>query len=130
MTSAHSETTTVVSPDEYTARHDSDNTQPTNSLEKTLSKTHDSRRPDISFPYETTDINRGGLTDEYRAVTEAGFVPADTALRPIPSRLPQTPQALRDPEKAQTIKDVKFVTWKPDDPEDPRNWSNTYRWCE
>ncbi|EMD38027.1 hypothetical protein CERSUDRAFT_113138 [Gelatoporia subvermispora B] len=126
MTSAHSETATVVSPDDYPHRHDSN--QPTNSLEKTLSKTHDANRPDISFPFETTNIAEGGLTNEYRAVTDAGYVSADTALRPVPSRLPQTPQAFRDPEKAQTIKDVKFVTWLKDDPEDPRNWSNLYRW--
>ncbi|PCH37676.1 MFS general substrate transporter [Wolfiporia cocos MD-104 SS10] len=50
------------------------------------------------------------------------------ALRPIPTHVSEIPGALKDPEKAKQLKDVKLVTWLPNDPEDPRNWSNTYRW--
>ena len=102
-------------------------------LTLTRTRTHDSHnetRPDLSFPFGTTDLNRGGFTNEYRAVSESGYMPADLALRPVPSRIYRLPQALSDPEKARELKQMKLVTWKEDDPEDPRNWSNLYRWCK
>ncbi|KAI0694403.1 MFS general substrate transporter [Cerioporus squamosus] len=104
-----------------------------NNLDLTLTRTrthesHDDGRPDISFPFGTTDMNRGGFTDEYRAVTDTGFLPADLALRPVPSHVYRLPQALADPEKARELKQMKLVTWKDGDAEDPRNWSNLYRW--
>jgi hypothetical protein len=37
---------------------------------------------------------------------------------------------LKDEEKAQTLKEVELVTWKENDPEDPRQWSKAYRWCK
>ena len=92
-------------------------------------QSHDETRPDLSFPFSTTDRERGGYTNEYRAVSDTGYVPADLALRPVPSRVYRLPQALADPEKAAALKQMKLVTWKEDDPEDPRNWSTTYRWC-
>lgn len=92
-------------------------------------ESHDDRRPDISFPFETTNVAAGGLTDEYRAVTKTGYLPGDLALRPVPSHVYRLPQALADPEKARALKEMKLVTWKEDDLEDPRNWSNAYRWC-
>lgn len=91
--------------------------------------THDAARADLSFPFETTDVDRGGMTDEYRVASKTGFVPADTALRPIPTHVSVIPGALRDPEKAAALKDMKLVTWLENDPEDPRNWSSLYRWC-
>lgn len=109
-----------------------DSTQGTHGLALTRTRTHDSHndnRPDLSFPFATTDLNRGGFTDEYRAVSESGFMPADLALRPVPSHVYRLPQALADPEKARELKQMKLVTWKEADPEDPRNWSNAYRWC-
>lgn len=92
-------------------------------------ESHDDTRADLSFPFGTTDVNRGGFTNEYRAVSESGYMPADLALRPVPSHIYRLPQALADPEKARELKQMKLVTWKERDPEDPRNWSTSYRWC-
>ncbi|KAH9939282.1 MFS general substrate transporter [Epithele typhae] len=91
-------------------------------------ESHHDERPDLSFPFSTTDTGRAGYTNEYRAVSAEGYIPADLALRPVPSRVYRTPQVLADPEKARSLKHMKLVTWKEDDPEDPRNWSSTYRW--
>ncbi|KAH9928079.1 MFS general substrate transporter [Fomitopsis serialis] len=109
--SSPSETTTVV-PEEHPIYRPAGYTE---GEELTNPRSHDENQPDISFPYITTDINRGGLTNEY-------------PLRPIPTHASDVPQALRDPEKAAQLRDMKLVTWLPDDPEDPRNWSNLYRW--
>ena len=103
-----------------------------NNLTLTRTRSHESHndtRPDLSFPFGTTDLSRGGFTNEYRAVSESGYMAADLALRPVPSRVYRLPQALADPEKAAELKQMKLVTWKEDDPEDPRNWSSLYRWC-
>ncbi|KAI0075274.1 MFS general substrate transporter [Panus rudis PR-1116 ss-1] len=89
---------------------------------------HDPNLPDLSFPFETTNLDEGGYTDEYRVVSATGLIPADKALRPIPSHVSQPPTALRDPEKAQRLKEVKLVTFLENDPEDPRNYSNLYKW--
>ncbi|TBU45176.1 MFS general substrate transporter [Dichomitus squalens] len=142
----HSETSTIAVPEE--ARHASQ-TKPDSAthpphitlpeggrnedhrLRLTRTRTHEShddRRPDISFPFQTTNIPLGGLTDEYRVITDTGYLPADLALRPVPSHVFRLPQALADPEKARALKEMKLVTWKEDDAEDPRNWSNLYRW--
>ena len=91
---------------------------------------HDPNRPDLSFPFQTTNIDQGGFTDEYRMVTKEGYVPAELALRPIPSHHSVTPPALRDPEKHRDISDKKLVTFVPDDPEDPRNHPNWFKWCK
>lgn len=91
---------------------------------------HDPNRPDLSFPFQTTNIDQGGFTDEYRAVTKEGYIPADHALRPIPSHDSAIPPALRDPEKARALSDKKLVTFVPDDPEDPRNKPNWFKWCK
>lgn len=90
--------------------------------------THDSERVDLSFPSQTTDVARAGFTDEYRATTRTGLIRADTALRPIPSRASATPTVLVGDVEKNRLKDVRFVTWRDSDPEDPRNWSNAYRW--
>ncbi|KAI1795035.1 MFS general substrate transporter [Ganoderma leucocontextum] len=141
----HSETSTIAVPDDPHAhgvshpKFESDAQHPHITLPKDvhdgvhLTRTlthgsHDERRPDISFPFETTNAAGKGLADEYRAVTESGYLPADLALCPVPSRVYRLPQALADPEVARALKDMKLVTWKEGDPEDPRNWSNRYRW--
>ncbi|EIN07314.1 MFS general substrate transporter [Punctularia strigosozonata HHB-11173 SS5] len=89
---------------------------------------HDLTRPDMSFPAATTNVEVGGMTDEYRMSTAQGYIPGKEALHPVPSRLYRTPTVLADAEKAMKLKDMKFVTWKEDDPEDPRNFSDAYRW--
>lgn len=91
---------------------------------------HDPDRPDISFPFQTTNTVEGGFTDEYRVTSKTGYITADLALRPVPSRYHKLPAVLADPEKAFRLKQVKLVTWYENDPEDPRNWKNAYKWCE
>ncbi|KAJ7735125.1 hypothetical protein DFH07DRAFT_967361 [Mycena maculata] len=68
------------------------------------SKTHDDLAPDLRFPSQTTDISEGSVTDEY-----------------------QTPHALSEPQKAEKLTKIQLVTWKENDPEDPRNWSSLWR---
>ncbi|TFY65003.1 hypothetical protein EVG20_g5754 [Dentipellis fragilis] len=92
----------------------------------TLPLSHVSTNPDLSYPFQTTDPIHGGMTDEYRTVSRTGTVPLSSALHRAPTKLASDP--LADPEKARRLKDVQLVVWKPDDPEDPRNWSNLYRW--
>ncbi|KAI0782198.1 MFS general substrate transporter [Abortiporus biennis] len=92
-------------------------------------RSHDPNQPDMSFPFQTTNVAEGGFTDEYRVTSATGYVAADSnALRPIPSHVSETPAALRDPEKAAQLEKVKLVTWLDNDPEDPRNWSDLYKW--
>ena len=91
---------------------------------------HDPNGPDLSFPFQSTNIEEGGFTEEYRVVSRTGYVPADRALIPIPSHLPQFPPAVTDPEKARELKDVKLVTFVPNDPQDPRNHPKWYKWCK
>lgn len=84
-------------------------------------RTHDSARADISRP-------TGAVTDEARAVSKAGYVKFEAALQPVMDTLPEGHAMLDDPEKAKHVKDLYLVTWLPDDVEDPRNWSSTWRW--
>ncbi len=91
---------------------------------------HDPNRPDLSFPFQSTNIEQGGFTDEYRTVTKTGFMNANNALRPIPTHMSSPPLALLDPEKARNLKRTKLVTFVPEDPEDPRNHSNLWKWCK
>ncbi|KZT27656.1 MFS general substrate transporter [Neolentinus lepideus HHB14362 ss-1] len=89
-----------------------------------LPTSHTQEAPDLSFPYQTTDYLRTGLSNEYREVDPTGVVPLEGAL----FRAPTKEAGKLDVEKAHQLKDVQLVVWKPDDPEDPRNWSNGYRW--
>lgn len=94
---------------------------------------HDSTRADLSYPFETTNINPVGHISEYRARSPTGLIP-ERYLEPIASRTSaQThTRTVTDVEKGGKTKESKgfqFVTWKVDDPEDPRNWSDLYRWC-
>lgn len=95
------------------------------------SRGHDPQAPDLSFPFATTNIASGGLTNEYRTANAEGYV---SATRPgVLTRVPSEPAAQfwrNDEEQARRMKDVKLVTWTVGDKEDPRNWSNTYRWCK
>jgi hypothetical protein len=93
-------------------------------------KIHDPNAPDLSFPFQSTDIAEGGMTEEYRVVSRTGLIPADKSLIPVPSHHPlQQPGAIRDIEKAKALKDVKLVTFVPNDPEDPRSHARWYKWC-
>ncbi|KAJ7499821.1 MFS general substrate transporter [Mycena latifolia] len=97
-------------------------------LELIPSKTHDDHAPDLSFPFQTTNTSEGGVTDEYRVSTKSGLTDAHHALHPVLSRVTEMPNALADAEKAKKLANVEFVTWREDDPEDPRNWSSLWRW--
>ncbi|EPQ60211.1 MFS general substrate transporter [Gloeophyllum trabeum ATCC 11539] len=89
-----------------------------------LPPTHSQDAPDLSFPYQTTDYLRAGLTNEYREVDPSGVVPMQGALY----RAPTKEAKQLDLEKSRKLSDYQLVVWKVDDPEDPRNWSNGYRW--
>ncbi|TFY76172.1 hypothetical protein EWM64_g7840 [Hericium alpestre] len=91
-----------------------------------LPASHTNANPDLSFPFETTDYLEAGVTDEYRQVAKSGTVPLAGALQRAPTRLARDPT--RDLEKLDRLKDVQLVVWKPDDPEDPRNWTPLYKW--
>ena len=91
---------------------------------------YDPNTPDPSFPFQSTDIEEGGFTNEYRTVSRTGLIPAANALQPIPSHTEVPPAALRDPEKARQLKDVRLVTWTPNDPENPLNYARWFKWCK
>ncbi|KZV96667.1 MFS general substrate transporter [Exidia glandulosa HHB12029] len=93
-----------------------------------LAHVHDARRADLSFPQTTTNTDYAGFSDEYRNVTHDGLIPADLALKPRPTHASIRPLALKDSEKGFKLHDVQLVTWKENDPEDPRQWSDAYRW--
>ncbi|WWC90273.1 uncharacterized protein L201_005206 [Kwoniella dendrophila CBS 6074] len=112
-------------------------------LKRTISSGSTASRrhaPDLSFPYITTDIDRGGITDEYRTETKKGFISLDdpeNGLKPIQSRLStlhgdkfalHNNKGKKDEEKGESLDKKKLVTWLENDPQNPRNWSNAYRW--
>lgn len=92
--------------------------------------TDDPNEGDPSFPFQSTNIAEGGMTDEYRVVSPTGLISGASALRPVPTHHSVPPAALQDPEKAKQLKDVKLVTFVPNDPQDPRNYSKLFKWCK
>ncbi|EIN10762.1 hypothetical protein PUNSTDRAFT_132837 [Punctularia strigosozonata HHB-11173 SS5] len=82
----------------------------------------------MSFPAAVTNIKVGIMTDEYRLFTAEGYIRGKEALHPVPSCLLRTPTVLAHTEKVMKLKDMMIVTWKEDDPKDPRNLINAYRW--
>lgn len=137
MESPNSETSTLAASEENKHQENKHNAQSLQTPENgeapsprpSLPPSHDPRLGDPSFPFQSSNLAEGGFTDEYRVVSKTGFIPADTALRPIPSHQSITPGALRDPEKAKELKDVKLVTFVDNDPKDPRNYSKLFKWC-
>ena len=87
--------------------------------------THVPRSPDLSYPFQTTDLPEDVGDDEYREVARSGVVAPGDAILNAAARLPSI-----DAEKARRMKEVNLVVFKPDDPEDPRTWSRWYRWCK
>lgn len=83
---------------------------------------HVPTNPDPSYPSGTTEVERVGMTDEYR-------VASPTGLTALPAATAEAISKLTDLEKGRDLKDVELVVWKENDPEDPRNWSKLYRWC-
>jgi hypothetical protein len=96
-----------------------------------LPPTHDVSRPDISFPLLTTDTSRIPPTDEYRQTTETGIISGQELVRQITTQN----RASRIPTRAseadvERVEKLNFVTFKKEDPEDPRQWSRLYKWCK
>lgn len=91
--------------------------------------------PDLAFPYLTTDMSRGGITQEYRIETREGFIPANDAeygLQPMRSRATTIHGdrfVLHDKEKGG-MGEKKLVTFQEGDPQNPRNWSKSRRWSK
>ncbi|WVR03029.1 hypothetical protein IAU60_000018 [Kwoniella sp. DSM 27419] len=124
---------TVHQPHIHTAASNGANRELVRSSSRTNSAGSRHHVPDLAFPYLTTDISRGGMTDEYRTETRQGYIPMDdpdTGLRPVKSRqstLHGDRFVLHDKEKGG-LGDKKLVTWREHDPLSPRNWSSRYRW--
>ena len=119
--------TSTIAPAEESKEHSIRSTKPEDS--EVSAPPYDPNVPDPSFPFQSTNVEEGGFTNEYRTVSRTGFIRASQALEPVPSRTEVLPAALRDPEKARQLKDVKLVTWTPNDPENPLNYSKWYKWC-
>lgn len=117
---------TIVAPEDATFSSPSDSK---GNIQDPHVMHHDPNRADLSFPFQSTNVEQGGFTDEYRTVSKTGYINAGLALRPIPSHVSAEPLALRDPEKARELSHMKLVTFVPDDAEDPRNHSYWYKWC-
>lgn len=90
--------------------------------------THSPRHVDLAYPALTTAISRP--TDEYRETTETGIVSGQDLVRQItqvitPAARVPTRLSANDIERLEKF---QFVTFKTEDPEDPRQWSNLYKW--
>lgn len=111
--------------------------------------THDSRNPDLAYPVLTTAISHP--TGEYRETTETGIVSGTDLVRQItgaaapslhraPTRQRQQAEttaavAARVPSASglsdsdiERLEKFQFVTFKTEDREDPRQWSNAFKW--
>ncbi|WOO76704.1 putative MFS-type transporter8 [Vanrija pseudolonga] len=87
--------------------------------------------PDLSFPYLTSDPSEG-VTGEYHAETERGYITADDpefGLRPILSASTRHSVATEGFARVKSrLDDKKLVTWTPGDKENPWEWSHARRW--
>ncbi|GAA5918219.1 hypothetical protein JCM6882_003014 [Rhodosporidiobolus microsporus] len=96
---------------------------------------------EVTFPQLT---QRGPHTDAYLEESATGLVLATEAeSRAAPSSAGSKPhhgsqstlvspttKAVADPEKGVKAEDAKLVTWKENDPENPRNWSARAKWLQ
>ncbi|KAF8905690.1 major facilitator superfamily domain-containing protein [Mucidula mucida] len=87
-------------------------------LQLVRSRSHDDRHGDLSRPSHA-------FTNEARGVSKKGLVKLVSSLQPLREGLPEL---FKDPEKAEALNDLYLVTWLENDPEDPRNWSASWRW--
>lgn len=91
--------------------------------------THNVQSPDLAYPALTTAISQP--TGEYRETTETGVVSGHDLVRQLTQVQP--PQAARVPTRLSTsdverLEKLQFVTFKTEDPDDPRQWSNAFKW--
>ncbi|KAK9893138.1 MFS general substrate transporter, partial [Cystobasidium minutum MCA 4210] len=89
---------------------------------------HDSGHPDLAYPSLTTAISRP--TGEYRETAETGVVSGQELVRQLTQ---VQPSAARVPTRisasdAERLEKLQLVTFKTEDPEDPRQWSNAFKW--
>lgn len=96
---------------------------------------------DLSYPQITT---QPGLPEsafhEYRERTSTGIVSGEELARRVTTRQSQAEaratrttsqhQNISEDIEAAALEKFKFVTFKEDDREDPRQWSNAYKWCK
>ncbi|GAA5915661.1 hypothetical protein JCM6882_002377 [Rhodosporidiobolus microsporus] len=104
---------------------------------------HLSPEEEITFP----QLTQGGEhTDAYLETSPTGLVRADeaeAAVSPVTSRTQGrrgshstlvggagSGKAILDLEKQNQMIDAKLVTWKENDSENPRNWSNMQKWVQ
>lgn len=92
---------------------------------------------EMTFPQLT---QAGPHTDAYQEVSPTGLVLAREAEQDVADAVrtrSQTTLVSRshvggkgfvDAEKGARLDDAKLVTWLPDDPENPRNWSLKKKW--
>ncbi|KAK4705902.1 hypothetical protein P7C70_g290, partial [Phenoliferia sp. Uapishka_3] len=83
-----------------------------------------SAEDDITYPDFTT---AGPHTDAFQEETATGLVDAEEVESPL-SRASSRTHVGADPELGEKVSQVKLVTWLENDPENPRNWSNTAKW--
>lgn len=88
--------------------------------------THSPRHADLAYPVLTTAISQP--TDEYRETTETGIVSGQELVRQITQVTPARVPTRLSASDIERLEKFQFVTFKIDDPEDPRQWSNTYKW--
>lgn len=67
---------------------------------------------DVNLPYRT--LSRDANFDEYRVTSHTGTIPG-----------PIEPPSVAGPGNE---KRYQLVTFTPDDPENPKNWSKAYKW--
>jgi hypothetical protein len=81
---------------------------------------------EATFPTITTRVFPSEVPDEYRAISPTGLVQVSNA------ELARTATAVSlargQPPQKIPPGDVEFVTWLPNDPENPHNWGRGYRW--
>jgi hypothetical protein len=70
---------------------------------------------DINLPYRT--LSRDANFDEFRVVSRTGTIPG-----------PVQPQEAQPSGSEGGEKHYQLVTFTPDDPENPKNWSKAYKW--
>lgn len=70
----------------------------------------------------------GPRTNEYETATSQGYVQSSTSPSPTPTLAAGTAEKSGQADGIQHVDDIKLVTWRLDDPENPRNWSKARRW--
>lgn len=81
--------------------------------------------PDVNYPSHREE--RPEFPEEYTIETERGLVPQRTLER-IRSNATTTTSKQGDEEKGPDERNIEFITFKTNDPDNPHNWSKLYKW--